>query len=446
MATVHAGRPAGPEAGGDAPTVAIVSTGHALEDWIPRSLSFDEWLERETGGWMFNYIDALTRVGVRSVVVTHTEYVTTPRSFHHRPTGASVWAVPPDRHLGRVREWERQERTPVSRRNPLSVGRALHRHWRRYRMTPLGPLLRGVREAGCDAILSQDYENPRFDACVAVGRLLSIPVFASFQGISSQATYFERYTRPLAIRASAGLIIASQVEIQRVKRDYAVPDGKLANIPNPLDVDVWCAADHRHARAELGIPQDARVAISHGRIDFDYKGLDVMLEAWGRLTAERPDADLRLLLVGYGRDAGRLREIIATGRVRGLELREYVVDQDLLRLHLSAADAFAFAGRHEGFPVAVTEAMACGLPVVATAARGVTDTFERGEEDGGIVVPIDDVEALTHGLGRLLDDVAFGRALGDRARRRVEEHCSLDAVARRLLSFMTARGMRAAAA
>jgi starch synthase len=424
------------------PTVAVVANVAALEDWVPRDLSLEQWLEGESGGWMFNYVDALARAGASSVVVEHIEAVDRPQLHTHRPTGAQVWAVPPTRHLEAVRQMERHPPPAIRRSDPRSVARGLHAHWRRYRTTSFRAVLSGIRKTNCDAILCQDYESSAFDACVTIGKALRIPAFASFQGVIWSTNAIERWTRRPVLRGSAGLIIGAQLEIDRVKREYGMPDEKIGKIPNPLDTSLWRREDRDEARAALGIPVDARVAVSHGRIDIADKGLDVMFDAWRRIRAERPEADLRLVLLGYGPDADEVQRRIAAGELPGVELHEYVVDQSLLRRQLSAADVFAFCGRFEGFPVAPTEAMASALPVVATAAAGIPDLFPNGEDDGGIVVAMDDTAALADHLGRLLDDPGGALELGKRARRRAEEYLSLDAVGAQLVEFMAARGMR----
>lgn len=424
------------------PTVAIVANVAALEDWIPEDLSLERWLDSETGGWMFNYVDALARAGARSVVVEHIEAVREPQLHTHRPTGAQVWAVPPTRHLDAVREMDRHPPPPIRRTDPRSVVRGVRGHWERYRTTSLRAVMRGIRRTGCDAIVCQDYGSSAFDACVAIGKVLRIPAFASFQGVIWHTNAFERHTRRPVLRASAGLIIGAQLEVDRVQREYAVPDAKIGKIPNPLDTALWRREDRDEARAALGIPAEARVAISHGRIDIADKGLDVMFDAWRRIVAERPGADLRLVLLGYGPDTAEVHRMIESGELPGAELHEYVVDQGLLRRHLSAADAFVFCGRFEGFPVAPTEAMATGLPVVATAAAGIPDLFPNGEEDGGIVADVDDTAAVAQHLGRLLDDPSLAQSLGRRAEARADAYLSLDAVGEQLVEFMAARGMR----
>jgi hypothetical protein len=158
-------------------------------------------------------------------------------------------------------------------------------------------------------------------------------------------------------------------------------------------------------------------------IDIYHKGLDVLLDAWQQLCHQYPGLDLRLLLVGTGSDAEELRQRIAAMQPRGvLWVDKYVIDRAAMRCYLSAADVHVLASRHEGFSVAPLEAMACGLPVVAADAPGVPDILEGGECSGGLVVPRGDAAALALALGRALDNEAWRRELGRRARKRVEDY------------------------
>jgi glycosyltransferase involved in cell wall biosynthesis len=141
------------------------------------------------------------------------------------------------------------------------------------------------------------------------------------------------------------------------------------------------------------------------------------------------------VLVGSGEQSGPAL-LDTAGRDDSVELvEEWILDRTRIRDFLSAADVYAFPSRHEGFPVAPIEAMACGLPVVATAAQGVRDIFEHGEADGGLVVERDDVDALAAHLAALLDDPQRRRELGRRARNRVETAFALEPVGRALRAF-----------
>jgi starch synthase len=173
----------------------------------------------------------------------------------------------------------------------------------------------------------------------------------------------------------------------------------------------------------------------HGRVEIDRKGLDVLLEAWDRLTEERGDRDLRLIMVGTGTDAEELRRRL--GSSRGvLWLDRFVLERAEVRRLLSAADVYAFPSRFEGFPVAPIEAMACGLPVVAADAAGVSDILGPEDGAGGFVVPAGDARALGDRLDWLLEDTRRAREIGARARRRVEDAFSLPAVGRALSGFI----------
>jgi glycosyltransferase involved in cell wall biosynthesis len=307
-----------------------------------------------------------------------------------------------------------------------------------YTATPWLALAREFRRDGCEAILCQEYEYPRFDQAVVTGRLLHMPVFATYQGGSTPRSVVELPLRGAMIRRASGLIIGANREMQRVRAAYGVPAERTALVPNALDVATWRPRDRAAARAALGIANDIRVVAWHGRVEIDSKGLDVLLDAW-KLCVARPYPRLLLLLVGSGRDREALHHRIASlpaGAVRWDD--RWVRDRNLIWQYLSAADISVLSSRREGFPVAVVEAMACGLPVVATDISGVRDAL--GNEPTGLVVPREDARALAAAIGRLLDDEPLRRQLGERARQRAESEFSLQTVGSRIRAFMEQRG------
>jgi starch synthase len=308
-----------------------------------------------------------------------------------------------------------------------------------YAATPWRALAREFRRDGCEAILCQEYEYPRFDQAVVVGGVLNMPVFATFQGGSTTRNSLERLFRRAVICRASGLVIGSRMEMQRVRTAYGVPAERTALVPNALDVAAWRPLDRHAARAALGLADDIRVIAWHGRVEFDSKGLDVLLDAWEQLCVARPHAKLLLLLVGSGRDREALQRRVASlpaGTIRWED--GWVRDRQLIWRYLSAADISVLSSRREGFPVAVLEAMACGLPVVATDASGVREAL--GDEPAGLVVPRENAPALATAIGRLLDDEPLRRQLGERARRRAESEFSLQAVGARIRAFMEQRG------
>lgn len=428
--------------------VALLPWGDVIEDFLDGiGLSLDAFCQEMTGGWLFGYIEALQHVGIQTVVFCFSARVKAPVRRTHRPTGATICILPaPDSYL-RLR---RRIRDPYGWSLEAMFGeevRGIHRWGYRllrdiipYLATPLRRLARALRREQCDAILCQEYEYARFDACVAMGKLLGVAVFATFQGGDWQISRLESLLRPLTVKACAGLIIAPQTERERVRSAYDVPSHKIARIFNPIDLSDWNATDRSKARAALGLPDTARVAMWHGRVDMHRKGLDVLLDAWKRVRRDNEQQDVRLLLVGTGDDADELRRRIADMQLQGVHWTdEYVLDRAAIRRYLSAADVFVLPSRHEGFPMAPVEAMACGRPVVAAAAPGIPDILEGEEAAGGCVVPRGDAAALASALGPVLDDVAWSRTLGARARRRVERSFTREAVGKQLRAFLTQR-------
>jgi starch synthase len=432
-AVVSAAPPDGdaPEWPASRPTVALVAWGDRFEDFYDRlGITLDDFRERLVGDWRFNYVAALRSAGVRTVLFFMSAHVQRPVRFCHRPTGTAVCVLPSPRLHQKARGL--QDRFWPNSAAMLTVSS--------YLSTPLRPLAHELRRERCDVVLCQDYDYPRFDVCVPLGRLLHLPVFATFQGAARTVGPVEKALRRLALHACAGLIIGARSERERVRSRYGVPAAKLAHIPNPVDVAAWQAVDRGQARARLGIPAEARVVGWHGRVELRRKGLDVLLEAWKSICQARPGAPLLLLLVGTGRDADELRRRLAASPYQNiLWVDRFVHDRNLLRQHLSAVDVYAFPSRQEGFAVATLEAMACGLPVVAADAPGVPDLLEEGERSGGIVVPRGDAGALAGALGPLLDDVARSRSLGARARQHVEQRFSLEAIGTELRELMLGR-------
>jgi glycosyltransferase involved in cell wall biosynthesis len=410
-------------------TVALMPCGDLFEDFFDTiGVSFEILRTEQTGGWMFNYIEALQCANVETVLIFISAKVSEPLRFIHEPTGAVICILPSPR-LHRIFRWITQSK--------LFPNKAVIRSLDSYFVLPLQWLTQELQQYEHCAILFQDYENPSFDVCVLLGKFLRLPVFATFQGGTSPRSKLEHLIRPSTLRACTGLIIGSGVENQRVQTRYQVPVNKIARIFNPMDVLGWQPLDRKEARLALGISPTARVVICHGRINIQHKGLDLLLETWQQICCERPNRELCLLLVGTGEDAPKLHAQIAAMKLETvLWIDQYIRDRALLWQYISTADVYVMASRYEGFPVAPIEAMACELPVVATDVPGISDILEGGEASGGFIVPREDTTALAAALGAILDNPEWGRELGKRARRRAKDCFSLEAIGQQMREFL----------
>lgn len=433
--------------------VAILPTYDLVEDFLDSiGASLEVFCSEMTGGWLFGYVEALKTVGVRSILFCISARVSEVIRVIHTPTGATICFLPAPRVYRNYRKIRSARRRVLNLEGEFCASNALQspRPSRftflknsvstlgTYSSTPLRLLAQELRREGCQAILCQEYEYGRFDTCVFLGKLLKIPVFATFQGrTSAHRGIIDNLVRPLALRACQGLIISSQAEIKRVQVDYAVPSSKIARIFSPVNISSWGVPDRVKIRSELGLSLEAKVVICHGRIEIYKKGLDILLKAWELICSVRPNQDLWLLLVGTGSDAEEFRRQIASMPLTNIIWRnEYVQDRTLLRQYLAAADVYVLSSRWEGFPVAPIEAMACGLPIVAADAQGTSDILEHGEASGGFVVPRENPQALAEAISRFLDEPNLIQALGNRAYEHAKTNFSLAAIGQQLKSFM----------
>jgi glycosyltransferase involved in cell wall biosynthesis len=195
----------------------------------------------------------------------------------------------------------------------------------------------------------------------------------------------------------------------RPRRWVSLPNGCDTAAFRPDSVD-------RHAvRTELGLPADATVLIAVGR-DHPQKDHASLLAAFAQARSQTEGLELLLVGAGTERHAGQ-----AGPGVHALGLR-----RDVPRL-LRAADVMVSSSTTEGLPNALLEAMATGLPVVATDVGDCRSLVG----DAGRIIMAGDREALAHALRELVGLGAAGRAeLGARARERVEQHHSLTAARR----------------
>jgi glycosyltransferase involved in cell wall biosynthesis len=190
-------------------------------------------------------------------------------------------------------------------------------------------------------------------------------------------------------------------------------------VPNGIDLDRFRdPRDTGLVRQSLGIPLDAPVIGTVGRVS-EVKRQDLLIRAFRLVLSRVPDA--QLLLVGDGPWMGELRELTAD---LGLDDRVHFAGyQPRPEPYLQAMDVFALSSRSEGMPLAVLEAWAAGLPVVATRVGGLPELIDDGRT--GVLVDFGDEHALAGALCDLIADPEFSRRLGEAGRNRVESLFSL---------------------
>jgi glycosyltransferase involved in cell wall biosynthesis len=404
--------------------IALFPWGEVIEEFLdPIGLRLEDFVERMTGGWLFGYAAALRSVGHRPMIICASERAPAIACYRHAGTGTPIWVTPGKR--------TRDGKSAAAKSVRIWAG------------IPLAAFREILTRSECDVLLVQEYEYARFDALAVLARRMNIPLYATFQGGDRTLSWLEGLARRASLRACNGLIVASVAERQRLARAYRNISLNVADVANPIDEEEWRRLDRGEARDGLGLRRQSFVAVNHGRIDIRRKGLDVLLKAW---SAFGGDASSELVIIGSGQDREAFANLLSSSNLPNVRwVSNYTLDRSALRRWLSAADVYVSASRIEGMPVALLEAMACGLPIVASDAQGIADILEDGELSGGLMVGRDRPGEIAGALKRLKDDMALRERLGAAARRRIETKFTLAAVGAALDRFLVPRPSRNAA-
>jgi glycosyltransferase involved in cell wall biosynthesis len=151
------------------------------------------------------------------------------------------------------------------------------------------------------------------------------------------------------------------------------------------------------------------------------KGQHLLIDAVERLAQQ--GRGIRLRLVGNGPDEASLRKQAAQIAILECIVFEGAVNQDRIRTLYAAADLFCLPSFAEGLPVVLMEAMAMGIPCVATQITGIPELIRNNID--GLLVPPSDLDALVEALASLMDDPALRQRLAGSGRARILEHYDL---------------------
>ncbi|UCG17807.1 MAG: glycosyltransferase [Phycisphaerales bacterium] len=290
-----------------------------------------------------------------------------------------------------------------------------------------------------DAWLTTGHCAHSFD-CVrwqtGCGRCPDLRIYPAIRRDATAANW----RRKRDIYAASRLYVATPCRwlMDRVGRSMLAPaivESRV--IPYGVDVSVFRVADRAAARADLGIPPHSDVllfAASGVRTNL-WKDYDTMRGALVRLAERSGGRPLLLLALGEAAPAERV------GRAE-IRFVPYQSDPEVVARHYQAADVYVHAARVDTFPNTVLEALACGVPVVATAVGGIPEQVKslpppgrrslglrsiHGPADAtGILVPCGDTESMAAAVDQLLSDAGLRRRLAESAAADARHRFSLD--------------------
>ncbi|MDD2389425.1 MAG: glycosyltransferase [Desulfobacterales bacterium] len=205
------------------------------------------------------------------------------------------------------------------------------------------------------------------------------------------------------------IVVSEEIKII-IRKRYGLEDSKILVLKNGIIVEdvhepsiSW---EKVFDTTEMGVK-----IVAVGRLVVS-KGFDILVKAVAKLAADG-NSSLRVVIAGEGEQRPELEKLIKDLNVENF-IRLIGLRNDVQKL-MDVSDIFVMPSRYEGLSIAMIEAMACGLPIVASDAPGLRDFIT--DYRNGLTFPVDDHEALAVCIKRLLNNAGLRRTLSDNARR-----------------------------
>ncbi|OGG49580.1 hypothetical protein A2704_07185 [Candidatus Kaiserbacteria bacterium RIFCSPHIGHO2_01_FULL_54_36b] len=301
---------------------------------------------------------------------------------------------------------------------------------------PLGLALSDIREFKPDIIHSHTPFSVGREAIIAA-RKLRVPL------IGTHHTFFNHYLKHVhldyqwAQRLSWSLTVgyynhcdvvisptrslAEELRVHGLKKRCEI-------VVNAIDTESFRPPESSTAKEDLkkklGISE--RSLVYMGRVSYE-KSIDQLLKALVLLVPQMPD--IKLVIVGDGPERAKLGNLAKSlGIEQNVHFSGFLFDERLTEV-LQTSDLFVTASKSENMPLAVLEAMACGLPVVTVTSLGLSEIVQ--DESNGYLLPPDDPQRMTKAILHLLQDKTMHQRFSEKSRE-ISLNYSDDAVMARL--------------
>ena len=206
---------------------------------------------------------------------------------------------------------------------------------------------------------------------------------------------------------------------------------KTSVMYNGVDQNFFYPMNKEKSRDRLGLPENKMLILAVRRLVYK-NGLDTLIESASLLARDYPN--LLFIFIGNGPDrkfiTNRIRQLGVNGNIRLVGF----VPEKLLPLYYNAADCFVIpSSSGEGLPMVLLEAMACGLPVIATTVGGTPEIIK--DMVNGVLVPPRNQEALAQTISKLLSLKKESQAIRIESRKTVEDNFNWDKNVRQLIEI-----------
>jgi glycosyltransferase involved in cell wall biosynthesis len=266
------------------------------------------------------------------------------------------------------------------------------------------PFVAWIKRRSPFDVVDAHFTYPDGVAAVLLGRLLRCPTVVTVRGthdIRSAGYALRRWQIRPALRSAAAVIAVSE-SLRRFVTSLSGREADVRVIANGVDRSRFIPADRGAARDRLGLPRERTVLLAVGTLT-EGKGHHRVVEALPDLLKRRQD--LLFVVIGDDGPDRRYRRLVEAAVARqGLSEHVRILGarpHTEIPLWMAAADVFCLATRSEGWCNAITEALACGLPVVTTRVGGNSEVVRDGRD--GCLVPFWDEQAFQDAILRVLE-------------------------------------------
>jgi len=235
-------------------------------------------------------------------------------------------------------------------------------------------------------------------AAVRLGRNLGLPAVVSARGSDINLYSSFRAIRPMLrwtlLHADGAIAVSDDLKNKIIA--LGIPESKIRVISNGVDAERFQPRDAKSARKQLGLPEEGSIAVSVGSL-IESKGHHLLIAAIAELARSFPQ--LRLYILGEGAYRSTLEQLVREKKMQDRIFLFGTRPNEELSLWFSVADLSCLMSSREGWPNVVSEALACGTPVLATRAGGIPEIISS--PDLGMLVERN-VQSIVVGLERAL--------------------------------------------
>ena len=217
--------------------------------------------------------------------------------------------------------------------------------------------------------------------------------------------YVSKYTYiPLLFKIVDRIIAITPWEIEFLLK-YGARKNKIMVIPNGMDEILYHKIENNDFRKNLGISKKDKLVLFFGRLS-PVKGIDKLLEVAKEVVKKRKD----VYFVFRGPDEG-MKSLVERNVNENILLVKETRDKKEITRTYQAANIYVLPSYREGLPLTLFEAMACGLPVVASPVNGVP--YEMKEPENGFLVQYGDLKNLKKRILQILDDPKLTKSMSE---------------------------------